>query len=447
MNNPTSTQTGRSAPKEFLQGAPMRKMSRRGPILGLSVLLGLVLSGCANNAELDTLKPQGPSANSINNLLVPVMIVAGVVFLIVFGIVAVISVKFRDKHDSDELDFPEQIHGHLAAEITWTIVPAVIMAVIGVGTLIVHIDINSTKANAMEIQVEGTPQTWEPTVVVVGQQWWWEYRYYLSSDITAADLKGVSPKELPPADIVTSGQMVVPAGQEIELIVTSRDVIHSHWIPALNGKRDAVPGRYNPWKIEADNPGVYFGQCTEFCGLSHARMRMQVVAVTDGEFQDWIDTQMQPAAVPAGAEELVAAYRNDGAATLPDNASAAARGVEAFISNCTSCHLINGVNDLSYTGANQVSGAAPNLTHLASRTTFAGALLNLYNADGSLNRDDLSAWLRNPAALKDNAATDPIPRGMPNLGLSENTISDLVAYLSTLGPKPTMQQIQQTQVN
>jgi len=425
----------------------MRKMSRRTSILGLSVLLGLVLSGCANNAELDTLKPKGPTSREINTLSNWVFIAGGVILLMVIVAVIYIGFKFHGGEPEDDDAFPPQVHGNSVLEIGWTILPAMIMTVIAVGTLITHISVNSTEANAMEIQVEGTTQSWEPTVVVVGQQWWWEYRYYLSSNITASDLRGTSAKDLPPADIVTSGQMVVPAGQEIELIVTSRDVVHSHWIPALNGKRDAVPGRYSPWKIEADNPGVYFGQCTEFCGLSHARMRMQVVAVTDSDFQDWIDTQMQPAAVPAGAEELVAAYRSDGSATLPDDASAAARGVEAFISNCTSCHLINGVNDLSYDGANQVSGAAPNLTHLASRTTFAGALLNLYNADGSLNRDDLSAWLRNPAALKDNASTDPIPRGMPNLGLSENTISDLVAYLSTLGPKPTLQQIQQTQVN
>jgi len=424
----------------------MRKSSRRAPLLGLVVLLGLVLSGCASNAELDTLKPQGPSADAINRLVVPVFITAGVVFLIVFGVVAVIIVKFRHgQPESDDEEFPAQIHGNLVAEIGWTIVPAVIMAVIAVGTLITHFAINSTEANAIEIQVDGSTQSWEPKVVVVGQQWWWEYRYYLTDDVKASDLTDA--KNLPPADIVTSGQMIIPSGEEIELIITSRDVIHSFWIPALNGKRDAVPGRASPWKIEADQPGVYFGQCTEFCGLSHARMRMQVLAVEPRDFQNWIDNQMKPAAVPAGATEFVAAYRDGGSAGLAENADAAARGVEAFVSNCTSCHLINGVNDLSYNGANQVSGAAPNLTHLASRTTFAGGILDLYNGDGSINRDDLSAWLRDPAAIKDNASTDPIPRGMPNLGLSENTISDLVAYLSTLGPRPTMQQIFDTKVN
>ena len=93
--------------------------------------------------------------------------------------------------------------------------------------------------------------------MVVGHQWWWEFRYYFSEDVDG-DMLG--DRNLPPADIVTSGQMIIPTGEEIELLVTSRDVIHSFWIPALNGKRDAA-GFCAPWKIEADNPGVYFGQC------------------------------------------------------------------------------------------------------------------------------------------------------------------------------------------
>ena len=129
---------------------------------------------------------------------------------------------------------------------------------------------------------------------------------------------------------------------------------------------------------------------------------------------------------------------------------AAVRGLEAFVANCSSCHLINGVNDDTYTGAITQSGSAPNLTHFASRTTFAGGILNTYNEDGSLNRADLAAWIRDPAALKDNVADGlgdgVLPRGMPNLGLSERTISDLIDYLETLGPKPTAETIAATEV-
>ncbi len=401
--------------------------TRRRAWPGLLILLSLLLAGCASDAELDTLQPRGESARDIDDLLDFVMIVAGVVLVLVVGVILWMGWRNRVS-DYDDDDFPAQTHGNNALEILWTVVPAAIMAAVAVLTVIAHIALNETEANAIEVEVDGSATSWEPKVVVVGQQWWWEYRYYFDDDVTPEMLG--DPKNLPPADIVTSGQMAIPAGQEIELLVTSRDVIHSYWIPALNGKRDARPGFFSPWKLAADEPGVFFGQCTEFCGVSHSRMRMQVVAMTDDDFQEWIDTQMTPAATPTD--------------------EAAVRGMEAFVANCASCHLIDGVNDDTYTGATTQSGSAPDLTHFASRTTFAGGILNTYNEDGSLNRDDLAAWIRDPAAVKDNVADglgDGVaPRGMPNLGLSERTISDLISYLETLGPKPSAEIIAATEV-
>ncbi len=415
---------------------------------GIVILFSLVLAGCASDAELDTLKPQSDVARSIDNLMDPVLAVAGVVMVLIGG--GILYMAKRDHVDGyEELDFPEQIHGNNTLEVAWTIIPAVIMALIAVATVVTHLAVNDTEANAYSVEVAGETESWEPVVVVVGQQWWWEYRYYFDQDIDAEALG--DPRLLPEADIVTAGQMAIPVGQEIELVISSRDVIHSHWIPALNGKRDARPGFWAPWKLEADDPGVYFGQCTEFCGLSHSRMRMQVTAMTDDDFQAWVDQQMTPAAVPVGAEDYVAELRAGNNASLGESDSAAARGLEAFVSNCSSCHLIDGVNDLTYTGATTESGSAPDLTHFASRTTFAGGILNTYNRDGSLNRDDLSAWIRDPQAMKGNAANDlgdgVAPRGMPTLGLGERTISDLVDYLETLGPKPSDELIAQTEVD
>ncbi len=403
-------------------------MGSRPPLTGLVVLLGLGVAGCASGAELDTLKPQSDVAREIDGLLDPVLAVAGVVLVLVCGAVVWLGVKNRVSDYEDDEEFPAQISHNNTLEWGWTAGPALIMAVIALFTLITHFAVNGTEANAMAISVAGETTDWEPKVVVVGQQWWWEYRYYLTKDVDA-DWLG-DPKELPPADIVTSGQMAIPTGQEIELLVTSRDVIHSFWIPALNGKRDARPGFFAPWKLEADDPGVYFGQCTEFCGLSHSRMRMQVVAMDDADFQAWVDEQMGP--------------------TEPPTDEAAVRGLAAFVANCASCHLVDGVNDDSYTGATTQSGSAPNLTHFASRTTFGGGLFNTYNPDESLNRDDLVAWIRDPNAVKENAADGLAdgakPRGMPSLGLDERTIRDLVAYLETLGSKPTAEQIAATEV-
>ena len=220
---------------------------------GLILGLALALAGCASDAELDTFQDRSDTARQINDLAIPVFIVGGVVLVLVCGAILWMAIKNRvPSNNAYEGEFPTQVSHNNRLEIGWTIGPAVLMAVIAVATLVTHLAINSTEANAIEVQVDGHAETWEPRVVVVGQQWWWEYRYYLTEDITTEDLG--DPWNLPEADIVTAGQMVIPTGQEIELIITSRDVIHSHWIPALNGKKDAVPGKYTPWKLEADEP-------------------------------------------------------------------------------------------------------------------------------------------------------------------------------------------------
>ena len=410
---------------------------RRTALTGF-VGLTLLLAGCAGDAELDTLEPQGPDARTIDNFSNWLFIASFVVFFIILGLSAGVAMKNRVKGDYEEGDWPEQVHGNNKAEIAWTAAPAVLMIAIAAFTVITLFDLKENEANAYAVTVEGETMQWEPHVVVVGHQWWWEYRYYFDGfDVDAfLDEGHANPaKNLPEADIVTSGQMVIPAGQEIELSVTSRDVIHSHWIPALNGKRDAVPGRISPWKLEADAPGYYFGQCTEFCGLSHSRMRMQTIALDDSDFAAWVAAQTGGAPLSAEDAAYVAALRSG---DLPEEATAGQRGLELLRSQCAGCHLIEGVTEDIWsqesTDINLASGAAPNLTHFASRTTFAGGIFPLYNEDGSLNQNQLEAWLRNPAAVKANNADNR--QGMPNLGLSEAQIDDLVEGLKLLGEKP-----------
>ena len=396
----------------------------------LTLLGAAIAAGCASDAELDTFAPQGPIAEELHSKAVlPVFWIAAVVFV---GVgIAMIWLIWRNRvktYEGDD-DWPSQTHGHVPLEIGWTAGFLVTMAGVAVIMLLSLPTVDATEANAMPVAVDGHSVEWEPIVVVVGNQWWWEFRYYFSDQVDLADLRAHGDaKTLPPADIVTSGQIVIPTGQEIELIVTSRDVIHSFWIPALNGKRDAVPNKFSPWKIEASDPGFYFGQCTEFCGLSHSRMRMQAVALSPADFQAWVDRTTADAVEPAEEEALA--------------------GLEVFSGICTSCHLVEGLNDDVYESADQASGAAPNLTHLASRSTFAGGTLNTYDADGSLNRTDLEAWLRDPGALKANYTVPGEQyRGMPDLDLSEQQIDNLVAYLSGLGAKPADWIIAATQVD
>ena len=424
--------------------------------VGLLVVATSLLSACASDAELDSLDPAGPDARRIDNLVTPVFIIAGVVLLFVAAATIYSIRRFRASRYA-EGDFPEQLHGNTKLEIGWTIVPALILAGIAVFTVA---EIQNLNDFSEEDSLD---------VVVVGNQWWWEYRYYLDGfdpdtdydpeiDPSIEPVQNREGKTQKTADLITATQLVVPAGKEIHLTVTSRDVVHSFWIPRLNGKRDAVPNRMSPWKLTADEPGVYFGQCTEFCGLSHSRMRMQVVALEPSEFEAWLEDALQPRKAPtadaqAWLDQQVAIesgeeIAEDDLIPAPDG-TAAERGMVAFRQQCSRCHEVNGINDTIYEGAEQASGAAPNLSLFANRTTYAGGIFNLYSPDGTVNRPQLEAWLRNPPAEKamyPNTADPMLARGMPNLGLSEAQIDDLVEFLLTLGPKPSDAVIQATEV-
>jgi cytochrome c oxidase subunit 2 len=386
------------------------------------VLVGvsLFLAGCASHAPLDTWKPKGTAAKDINNLQRPVFYIAGVVGVLVFVAVGTAIWKFREREGETRL--PHQSHGNQKLEILLTIAPGILLLGITIPTI----------ATVFKLAKDPGPNALE--VNVTGQQWWWEFSY---PSIQTAEGR----------PLVTPDEMVIPVGQKVKLIITSRDVIHSFWIPALNGKRDAVPNRFQPLWIEADHPGEYWGQCTEFCGLSHANMRMKVVALSASDFQTWMTNQQKSASTPT--DQL------------------AQTGQQTFIAQCSRCHQVDGLKDSSGNAVvaaadqNLVSGAAPNLTHLMSRTTFAGSLFELQTPEcqkaresGSgtdgwgqaylaettaqcLNVSQLSSWLRDAPGQKP-MYSDPTKtvdgkfRGMPALGLSEGQIDQLVAYLTTL---------------
>ena len=405
---------------------------RRLRLALLALAVALALTACADEHPLDTLTEAGPDAQEINDLFFPVLGVAIVVFFVVQGAIIYLVVKYRarrrdsaaaahvDGSDGDDLygddEYPEQVHGNLRLELAWTIIPTILLAVISVFALISIVELNEVSAAEDDLRV-----------TVVGQQWWWEFQYHLDGDTST------------PPDIVTANELVMPVRQQVPLEITSRDVIHSFWIPRLNGKRDAVPGRTHPWVIEADEPGRYMGQCTEFCGLSHAYMRMYAVVLEPAEWEEWVQGQLV-------------------AATPMEEGDPGYEGQEVFLANCANCHVVNGVTDTNldgvldgtgdYAGANAitsalVAGAAPNLTHLASRTTFAGSIFDLYEdraeripylevaERGDLNRGDLEAWIRNAPDRKANDADGA--RGMTAFpGLTEGDIDALVEYLITL---------------
>ncbi len=402
-------------------------------LLPLGVVGALGLSACASDAPQDTWKPAGENAQKIHDLQWPIFMVAGVVGVIVLAFIAFIVMKFRDRGQA----MPEQTHGKAWLEYLFIAIPAVILTTIAIPTV------------GVVMALADTDDT-ECIINVTGQQWWWEYDYPVSADGTIC---GFTPSTAEASPIITSGQVVIPTGTKVLLRGTSRDVIHSYWIPRLNGKRDMVPGRVHYLRLQSDTPGIYAGQCTEFCGLSHANMRMETIALEPADFQRWLDNELEPYAAPA-------------------EGSLAAEGEATYIAQCARCHQVNGLVDdrgtddpsddtlvVSYPDQFVYSGAAPNLTNLMGRNTFAGATYDLltdecradvWEADPSqfgdrylegvtedcLNEIELREWLRNSPAKKPMYAdpemlseTDGKTRGMPYLALSEDQIDQLIAYL------------------
>lgn len=381
-----------------------RSRALRSVTLLAGTALMLIASGCAafrddEGRPLTTMTPKGPGARMIDGLVVELFFWAAVVFVLVQGAVLVGMWKFRKRKNETEEQAkePVQTHGNPKLEWTWTILPAILLAYLSVDSIQVLWDLEERKDDAI-------------TIEVIGQQWWWEYRYDLNNDGAP--------------EIITASQMVIPAGRQIELRIKSNDVIHSFWIPELNGKKDAIPGRINEWRLEADAPGLYQGTCTEFCGLSHAYMRMEVKALSAADYEAWLENQQQTPKTPAAG-------------------TPAAAGLEIFTAQCAACHQINGIAPTGDTTdgtpnpnypADLASGNAPNLSHLMTRNKFAGNLFDLYTKgpDGARvpNESKMGEWLRDPTLLKPADAYSK--RGMPNRNLDQEQIDALVAYLNTL---------------
>ena len=335
---------------------------------GVLVAVGLALAACADNAPQDSLDPAGPNARTIDNLFTPVLWIAVGVFVVVQALIVGFLVKYRRRKDDSDDELPGQIHGNTRLEVGWTILPALILGGVAVVTVPAIFVLEEKPDNAIEVAVEG-------------QQFWWAYTYDEAAGAT----------ERP---FVTANELHIPAGEPVYLTLTSKDVIHSFWAPRLNGKRDVVPGRVHTWTLEADEPGVYSGQCAEFCGTSHANMRLKVVAHDEVGWKEWVATQQEEPAVPT--EGL------------------AAEGYEVFGQLCSTCHVVDGQWDQ----VAEASPAAPNLTHLFSRDCFAGCIYDLND------RNELEAWLRNPQRKAGSLMV---------IGeLSETQIDQLYAYLTTL---------------
>ena len=380
--------------------------ARRWRLVALA-LLAAMAAGCATG-RLDATKPIGQEAQDIDFLMrLSGWMAVGVGIFVAAAVFAII-VKFRAKPTDDPDDLPPQIHGNRKAELTWTIIPTALLVFLTIFTL-------PTVFALAEVRPG-------PTIKVEGQQWWWQFSYDLDEDGQY--------------DIVTANDLVIPTGEEINLEIHSNDVIHSFWIPQLNGKKDAVPGRIHDWRISSDEPGIFYGECVEFCGLSHANMQMRTIVLTPDDFERWVEEQLAGKAA---------------AQALPTEETPEAAGATLFETHCISCHVVDGAYESAAGGnANLLAGIAPNLTNLMSRTAFAGALYETYqtgpdgaylrNPDGSLklNIAELREWVRNAPDMKPARADNQ--QGMLDFSevLTDQDLDNLMAYLKTLGSEPVL---------
>jgi cytochrome c oxidase subunit 2 len=316
----------------------------------------LVLGGCDMPAVLD---PHGPGAASIATLTWIMTIVLSAVGIITLAILAY-ALLHRRRNDAVTRDD--------AAAVRWIVIGGIIApAVILVGLFVV---IMTTLGALARTDPDAL------TIEVTGRQWWWRIDY------RSAD---------PSLHVITANEIHIPVGQRVELILASDDVIHSFWVPQLQGKTDLIPGRRNRMWVQADTAGVYSGWCAEFCGLQHAHMRLLVVAEPAAGFEAWLARQRRPAEPPADP--------------------IAARGERAFLTaGCAVCHTIRG------TDARGTAG--PDLTHLGSRRTLAAGTLP--NTPGHLG-----GWIADPQRIKPGNL-------MPGVALPAADLPALITYLESL---------------
>lgn len=327
--------------------------------LGVFALLAVA---CASDAPQDFLNHQaGPRAEKADTLWDITFWIAVVIFVIVEFLIVFALFRFRQRPGKEA----RQFHGNTKVEVTLTVIPALILAGLAIPTINTIFDLSERPPGALEI-------------TVVGKQFWWEYRY-------------------PGQDVVTANELHIPVDTPIFLTVEGAedDVAHSFWVPRLGGTQDILPGHANTLILEADEPGRYMGQCKEFCGLSHANMRIVVFADPPDVFEQWVADQKQPPAETLAGE--------------------AERGREIFMeSACAGCHTIEGTVAASQVG--------PNLTHFASRGTFAGAMFRN-------TAENLTRWVANAPDMKPGVT---MPSGVEELGLTQDDVVAIVAYLQTL---------------
>jgi len=306
--------------------------------------------------------PASTPAQSIFDLSIFTLLTVAAIFIAVFALLAYAVVRFRNKR-SDDRSEPAQIYGSNQVELAWTVIPVLIVIALSLATARVIASIQDAPRPPGALEV-----------IVTGHQYWWEYRY-------------------PKLNIVTANELHVPVSDPAHptptfLTLLSADTDHSFWVPRLAGKTDLIPNHPNSMWIDPHEPGLFLGQCAQYCGTQHAKMLLRVYVQPREEFDRWVREQQQ----------------------LPP-ATAISAGRRVFESTaCVNCHAVSGTQAKGRFG--------PDLTHLMSRDTIAsGAAPNTH--------EKLRLWIKNPDAIKPGSK-------MPAMGLNDQDLDAVTAYLETL---------------
>jgi len=300
-----------------------------GVLMGLAILL----SACQPSPSFMISKSPIPTHEA--DLYMEVLIEAAVIFVIITGALIWTLIRYRRKHGDTSL--PRQIYGRAS----WFIIPVLlIVGVDGFDFVLMVKTMQNVRAPAAA--------TSDLNLQVVGHRWWWEFDY-------------------PDLGIATANELHVPVGTTVQISLKSVDVIHSFWVPQLSGKTDVIPGQNNTMWLRGDQVGEFLGQCAEFCGTEHALMRFKVIVESQEDFDNWVANQQKPAYQPQTEDEKA--------------------GYEEVTSACAACHSITPGE------MNNPDLVGPNLTHLFSRSTFAGGSFEL-------NEENLGKWLADTQAMK-----------------------------------------------
>jgi cytochrome c oxidase subunit 2 len=313
----------------------------------------VAVGGCSGDSSV--VEPKGPAARTVTDLWWPMLVTATAVFVFVAGMLLLAAARGRRRTEDQAKITPRW------GEPFIVVAGVVVSGVILVGFFLFSL----VKVQALS-DAGRRPKL---TVSVVGHDWWWEVRY--------------------PNGAVSANEIHIPTGARVRLALDTDDVIHSFWVPRLGPKIDMVPGLHNTLWLEAAQPGVYRGQCAEFCGLQHANMIIRVVADTPADFEAWIAREAEPAAAEARGSP----------------------GRQVFDSQtCAGCHTVRGTAALGKAG--------PDLTHFGRRDTLGAGVRPRTD-------DDLSRWITDPQSIKPGVT-------MPPTTLSPDQLRALLAYLEGL---------------